>query len=447
MKLQVAHQRIALKWWRMGKMGKAASRRMTLPNGPLDFCDRTCVPAPTPAGIDIFADDLAKDDAVQLWRVLRLVLGFARGDFGSVWYSSAALRAWEVELLEGEGDKRLRYPCAVIVGELIDPDTAEVERIAHACWCIVEATLEEQRSIAAALSFAEAASLSWPSNARSALALGRLFRRNGHPREAETWLNRARRLASHYRDHECVALSTSSLGMLFWEQGNLKQAQKLLDRAQRVTRRHGLRTLEGEVLHNCLVVAVDSGKLDAAEDFARGAFERYVPNHPKLPALAYDTAYLWLSRGYTFGALRVFQALVPHFSESRARIQVLCATGKAAGLVGETLVFADCATQVAELTKRVQPDNSRAAALVDLGLGALALGETRLAESALTEAFVLAQERGLSETVVKADQALNQLRTGRVHRRHVPADPRLPQEEFATRFASALNEYVPVACE
>lgn len=319
--------------------------------------------------------------------------------------------------------------------------------VAHACWCIVEWALDRDRSLATALAFAEAAALSWPMNARYALAAGRLFRRNGKPRDGETWLNRSRRLAAHYADHECLALSTSSLGMLFWEQGNLQQAQGYLVRAERLARRHGLRTLEGEVLHNRLVVAIDRGELDAAEGFAQAAFERYLPNHPKIPALAYDTAYLWLSRGHTRRALRVFEALLPHFCDSCAREQVLCATCRAAGIAGERDVFAACAAQVTQMSTQAKPHNSRAAALVDLGVGAMALGETELAESALTEALALARERCLSETVVRADQALEQLRRGEpVVERRPLSNSRQPQEQLAGHFAAVLSTFVSAGC-
>ncbi|WP_420128657.1 tetratricopeptide repeat protein [Longimicrobium sp.] len=404
------------------------------------------MPVAQPAGVGIFAD-LPPADAVLLWRVLRLVLSYARGDYDRRWFDAGRLRVWEKDLLLGAADVRFRSACAVIVDELVDPDHADMECVAHACWCIVDWALDGDRSVATALAFTEAAALTWPVNARYALAAGRLFRRNGKPREGEAWLNRSRRLAAHYSDHECLVLSTSSLAMLYWEQGSLKQAQRFLTRAQRVARRNGLRTLEGEVLHNLLVVAIDRGELDSAEAFAQAAFDRYMPDHLKLPALAYDTAYLWLSRGHTRRALRVFQALLPHFSETCAQVQVLCATCKAAGMTGARDVFASCASRVAEITGRTKPDSTRAAALVDLGVGALALGENQLAESALTDALTLARERGLSDTLMKADEALDQLRRGeRVWERRPYTDARQPQEELAARFTTALSTFVSAGC-
>jgi tetratricopeptide (TPR) repeat protein len=379
--------------------------------------------------------------------VLRLVLSYAQGDYDRRWFDADRLRSWEKDLLLGAADARFRSPCAVIIDELVDPDHADMECVAHACWCIVDWALDRDRSVATALAFAEAAALTGPVNARYALVAGRLFRRNGKPREGETWLNRSRRLAAHQSDQECLVLSTSSLAMLYWEQGSLRQAQRFLTRALRVARRNGLRTLEGEVLHNLLVVAIDRGDLDSAEAFAQAAFERYVPDHPKLPALAYDTAYLWLSRGHTGRALRVFHALLPHFSEPCAQVQVLCATCRAAGMTGARDVFASCAARVAEITARAKPDNTRAAALVDLGIGALALGETELAAAALTVARTQARERGLLETLVKADEALDQFRCGdRRLERRPSLELRQPQEELAARFTTALDSFAAAGC-
>ena len=201
------------------------------------------------------------------------------------------------------------------------------------------------------------------------------------------------------------------------------------------------------MLHNLAVVAIDRGEFDAAEAFAQAAFERYIPNHPKLPALAYDTAYLWLSRGHAGRALHVFQSLLSHFPDPCARVQVLCATGKAAGLIGARDLFASCAAKVGEITRGVQLSNSPAAALVDLGVGALALGENDLAESLLTEAFVLARERGSSDTLIKVDQALDQLRRGgRVLERRPSSNLKQPQEELAGRIAMALDALAPAGC-
>jgi tetratricopeptide (TPR) repeat protein len=419
-------------------MVKLAPLRAGLPHGPLDFCDRTCVPAAYPAGMGIFSE-LPTEEAALLWRVLRLILAYARGDYDQAWFDPGRLRTWEEELLRGSADPSFRAPCAVIVGELIQPDEATMGRVAHACWCIVEWALD--RSVSTALAFAEAAALAWPANPRNALAAGRLLRRNGRPREGEAWLNRARRLATHYSDVECVVLSTSSLGMLYWEQGNFKHAQRCLARAQRAAQRRGLRILEGEVIHNQLALAIDKGELEAAEALAQAAFERYLPHHPKLPALAYDTAYLWLTRGHANRALRVFHALLPHFPEAAPRIQVLCAMCKAAGILGARDVFASSAAQVSEIAATARPENSLAAALVDLGMGAIALEEIGVAENALTNALALAQERGLADTIVKADEALGLLRRGQpVFERRPIVESQPSGEDLASRFASALHE-------
>lgn len=128
-------------------------------------------------------------------------------------------------------------------------------------------------------------------------------------KESDIWLRRAARIARWYSDWETYADALTSIGMLAYRQGNLPRARTLLDRALRVARRHGLRTLEGEIFHDRFTVAFTSGEKTDTEYFARAAYERYLPSHERLPALAYDVAVYWLTAGYATRALRVLRLL------------------------------------------------------------------------------------------------------------------------------------------
>lgn len=206
-------------------MGNAGRRRTTFPYGPLDFCDRTAIPTAQTEGAAMLAE-LTGAEGLLAFRILRLVVSYARGEFDRAWFDRDTLQAWEEELLRGRGDRRLYGPAAVIVGELIDPEQAQMSRVSHACWCIAE--WADERSPATTVAFAEAAALSWPASPRTALAAGRLIRRAGFAREGEIWLRRARRLAAHEKDWECLVLTTSSLGMLQFTAGNYKAAKHQL---------------------------------------------------------------------------------------------------------------------------------------------------------------------------------------------------------------------------
>jgi tetratricopeptide (TPR) repeat protein len=416
-------------------MGTAGGRRTTFPYGPLDFCDRTILPTAQTEGAAIFAE-LPGAEGLLLFRLLRLVVSFARGEYDRGWFDADRLGAWEEELLRASGDRRLYGPAAVIVGELMDPERAEMSQVSYACWCIVEWAAD--RSPAATVAFAEAAALSWPANPRNALAAGRLIRRAGHAREGEIWIRRARRLAAHYRDWECLVLSTSSLGMLFFDRGNYRLATQHLERACQTARRHNLRRLEGEVLHHRLAVAIITGELDPAERFARDAFERLLPAHHQLPALAYDTAYLWLSRGNAARALPIFQALLPHFPDGVPHVQVLCALCKCAGMLRDLALFHDCASRVMAAVEQVQ-GIKLPAALVDLALGAMPLEERSIAEQALRWAGALAVELGQSDVALHAENLQAQLADGRLpqEKRGVEAPEK---DRFASSFALVLAD-------
>lgn len=419
-------------------MGHAGGRRTTFPYGPLDFCDRTRIPTAHTEGAAILAE-LPNAEGLLLFRVLRLVISFARGEYDRGWFDAGALLAWEEELLRDRGDRRLYAPAAVIVGELVDAERAEMDRVAHACWCIVEWAAD--RSPAATVAFAEAAALSWPANPRNALAAGRLIRQAGHARESEIWIRRARRLAAHYRDWECLVLSSSSLGMLHFDQGNYRLATQHLERAHRTARRNNLRTLEGEVLHNRVAVSIITGELDAAERFAQQAFERYLPFHPKLPALAYNIAYLWLSRGNAARPIPLFRALLPHFADPEPHVQVLCALCRAAGMLRDRALFHDYAGQVTVIAEQMRAIKLPAA-LVDLALGAMALEEREMARETLQRARTLAEELGQADVALHAEDLQSQLARGHLPREHRPVEAP-EQDRFASSFALVLTDLPP----
>lgn len=414
-------------------------RRRTLPRVPLDFADRIRIPPGEVAGAGLLSE-LPPDVAPRAWAVLRLVLDFAaaQDDDGAEWFDADELLAWEEELLRSALDPRLRSPLAVIVGELAQGERADRGTVAHACWCVVEWALDRHEETA--LAFAEAAALSWPVHERYAMIAGRLFRKAGRTRQAELWLRRARRLSLWVEDWETLVLSTSSLAMLFWDRGNYKRSMQLLKSAERITRRHGMRTLEGEVLHNRLVVAIDTNDTPAAMAYAEGAFDRYLPSHPKLPALAYDIASLWLRKGFAHRALRIFRVLLPHFEDVEPQLQVLAATAKAAGMIGERKEFDAAVERVEALVRHAQRTRALPAALVEVSEGAIAIGDAERATAYLRRAMTAARALAQADVVLSAERILEGIRTGEVAELgRASAEARRAHDALADRFVRVLN--------
>ncbi|HEU0015483.1 MAG TPA: hypothetical protein VFQ45_17465 [Longimicrobium sp.] len=424
-------------------MSAGRRQRGALPRLPLDFADRTRLPAAEVAGARILSE-LPGPAGREVWRVLRLVLDFAAGQHAVEWFDAAYLDAWEEHILRGPLEAPLRLPLGVIVGELTAPHEAERPLLGHGCWCVAD--WASGRYEETALAFAEAAALCWPENGRYAMVAGRLFRKAGRLREAELWLRRARRLAVWHEDWEAAVLSTSSMGMLEWERGNYKPSIEHLEQAERLARRHQLRRLEGEVLHNRVLLAVFTGQTDAATTYAEAALDRYLPVHPQLPALAYDLAYLWLTKGYARRALPVFESLLPHFKEPERRLQVYAAIAKAAGLLGDRDRFRNASARVEEIAA-IQPRvRTLAAALVDAGLGAAELGDAVVAREALQRGLAVAEAAGQADMVVAAERAIN--RIDQPSKDGLLRDPRSglrAHDELAERFVRVLEEQ-PASC-
>src|SRR5688500_16834046 len=191
-----------------------------------DFTSPLTIPGGEVAGTEIVRE-LPAELALTVWQVLRSVLLWAaeipaqRGDL----FERRAMEQWERELLEGGFDPDLRYPLAVIVGELAALEDASGEHLAHACLCVTEWGLAHNGT-RTALAFTEAAALCRPDHPRYAWMAGRMLRTHGRFKEAEQWLQRAVRKASSREDWETHARALVALGNLLLEVGNYPAARE-----------------------------------------------------------------------------------------------------------------------------------------------------------------------------------------------------------------------------
>lgn len=415
-----------------------------------DFTSPLTVPGGEVAGTEIVRE-LPPEVALTVWQVLRSVLLWAaeapaqRGDL----FQPRAMEEWEAELLQGTFDAELRYPLAVIVGELADPEAATPEQMAHACLCVTEWGLAHNAT-RTALAFTEAAALCRPDHPRYAWMAGRLLRSHGYLREAEQWIKRSVRVAGSRGDWEAQTLGLNSLGNVFYDLGKYREAQQSQMQALRSVRKHGLRDREGEVLHDLFVATAYMGELDQAEEYARAALDRYLPRHDRLPALAYDVAFLWMKRGEFSRALPVLVELSDHFHEPHERVVVLASTARTAAACGDEDVFVQFSAEVAQLAAESKTGRGVPYALYELGLGASSLGRWQSAEQFLVRAESAARVRGEADVVVNAENALSAVRAGISAERTDLATPRArnqpTRETLTSRFVVSLRER-PVQAE
>lgn len=348
------------------------------------LADDPVIATGTPLGPELLAG-VAPDVAFAVWQVLRTLRLWTAQPEGQRdgMFDPAFMDAWERALLTGSLEPDVRFPLAVIVGELNAHPAGEA-RLSWACVCVADWALG-RGAVRAGLAFAEAAALASPTQARYAWLAGRLLRTHGEGRTAERWLRRAHRVAVEQKDVETQARALTALGNLLVQRGNFPLARGYHTRALRISRRWRLRESEGMALHDLFVIALNEGKRAEAERFARDAVAAYRAS-PRLPRLVHDIAYSWISQGYASRAVPVFEALRPHFRTPDLALKLVANLGRAAGSMGNRELFHQSRTEVDALQPQLETRETVAAALLELAYGAVALEEWGIASELARDA-------------------------------------------------------------
>lgn len=417
--------------------------RSALPPAPLEFASPLAVEGADVGGAVLLAE-LPKEYGLAVWRTHRLVLSLAKGAAEASSLSKKGLAEWEQYVLTQSGHWHVEVwsALAVIASTVRNPATADREWIAFACVALADWSLS-QGARGAALCLAEAAALAAPANPRYAYVAGRMHRERGNYREAERWLDRSRRVAVWHSDGEAIAIALNSLGNLKQQTGRYREAEELLTSALRAAKRAGVRERFPFIYHDLLVVAVYTGDLAKAREYAREAFNGYPPGHPNIPRLAHDIAYLWTQHGQFRRALQVFQSLLPHFTHPEPRLHVLGYAARAAGALGDSAVFDEYWAEAWDIIRTGVSDQLRAAAALELGLGALNLSRWDEAWHALDVAAESAAAGGDNETIVKASAAVDHLRRREIADRTPPprdARSNRADDDLASKLAAVLSD-------
>jgi tetratricopeptide (TPR) repeat protein len=400
-----------------------------------DFTTPLTIPGGAAAGADVVRE-LPPELVLPVWQTLRSVLIWAaeepalRGDL----FEPCAMADWERALLQDTWEPELRSPLVVLVGELAIPMEASPETIARACLCVTEWALGQDH-VTTALAFAEAAALAWPQHSRFSWLAGGLLRRHGRLREAEQWLRRAARAAASTMDWESQTLARHSLGNVLRELGRNPQAARALGDALRVARRHKLRPLEGEILHDLFIVASLSGQ--GGDEYAQSAFDIYRDGHPRLPAFAHDVASIWLLRGCHAQALTVLEHLPPLIELPEERIKVWASLAWAAAECGESGTYREAADEVWMLLSDPDVPHS-ASALLELAVGATRMRAWDEAEQAVTEAVGIAARNGDSALPIRAEEVRVMIRNRVTSGDDEAGAPELQDTQQANAFVSGL---------
>lgn len=411
-------------------------------DAPTALSDDPVIATGTVLGPDLLSG-VPADLGFAVWQVLRALHLWTSQPEGQRegLFDAAYMESWERTLLTGSLEPDVRFPLAVIVGELAASPAGE-GRLSWACVCVADWALGH-RAVRAALAFAEAAALASPTQARYAWLAGRLLRTHGDGRQAERWLRRAYRVAVTQKDGETQSRALTALGNLFWQRGNLVSARAFHIRALRASRRWRLREQEAMALHDLFVVATDQKNRAEADHYAQAAVAASRAS-ARLPHLVHDIAYYWMEQGYCGRALGVFDALRPHFPRPDHAVKVVANQARAAGGIGDRTRFHEHLLEVRSLVPKLQSREALGAALLDVAYGAVALEEWSTALELATEAVeasrihedsaVSMRAEALSSAVARRD--LGAVDTMVVERRTpIPAG-----ERFAAEMVEFLAE-------
>jgi tetratricopeptide (TPR) repeat protein len=380
-----------------------------LPPNPLEFAYPLAVPDPTVLGA-VILHEVPDAFALHVLQALRLVFAWAAGPGASgAVFDGTDLEAWEADVLRTRGiDEALWAPVGAIAAELVRPADVDQPRLAHACLAVTDWALGADAHGTAVL-FGEAAAVVWPSNARIAWITGKLYRERLQLGQAEMWLKRASRVAVWTGDWELQAQAINSLGNLKLYKGDLGAARELLQSAVRISKRKRLRERQATALHDLFVVSTYAGKFDEAESYAQQAFAAYGPDHPNLLSLTFDVAHLCTQQGQFGRAFQVLNELRGRFSDDEGELRVIASIARAAGAAGNPEVFQTAWAQAWKLIDTGAVEHIRAAAALELGLGAISLGWREHAEAALLVARNTATDSLERELLSKAESALEKL--------------------------------------
>jgi tetratricopeptide (TPR) repeat protein len=321
-----------------------------------------------------------------------------------------AARLADVRAAGVEGGLARALEAAAVVLE--NPAGADELEVMGACRQAAD-WAEQHQLLSTAVTLAAAAAVAAPANAAAAFRVGQIARSHGEGARAETWFRRAIGLGRQARDWQSYAEAFLGLGSLYRERGNYPAARRLYVRGLRAARRHAMREVQARALHDLFRIAVETGPPAEAQELARLAFRAYGPRSPRLPGLAHDVAYHWMSEGRFAPALEVFRVVLPHLADEGERLHCAGNLGRAAGACGDRAGFDGGWERVWEAEREWERVPGAAQALLELAQGASSLRDWTRAERAAERARELAQRRGMGQVVIASDAVLDAVRRKR----------------------------------
>jgi tetratricopeptide (TPR) repeat protein len=392
-------------------------------------------------------DECRSELGVLLWQSLRDVdlWSLARPEARSGLFSAGSLRK-RSERIESEIESThpARPLLEAMTRLLAAPDRVSEMEVSEVCEDISR-WASDMGLPRTALAFAQRAALAAPDEAGPAYLVGLVSRRAADYRRAETWLRRTLALSRLNRDWRYYGLAHLALANLHMQRGDAPRARVRLLRALRASRRYGLWSVRSMVLHDLFCITATGEHAEHAEMYARAAFRSYGRRHPRLPVLAHDVARYWMARGHHARAFDTFRAVLPHLTRASDRLLAWANLAQAAGGAGDTAAFDEAWSRVWRMVDSGSDLERVAEALINVAVGAAALGQWVRQEMAASYALQVARRRSEAQQRLKAEELLESARKAGMGRRE--PEPPAPAPEFSEASGQLAQELVAALSE
>jgi hypothetical protein len=305
---------------------------------------------------------------------------------------------------------------------LRSPDLATSGQVGSACAAVHDwADTAGLRTVA--LLFAEAAAHADPENPARANLAARSARHAMMFDRAGTWHLRAYKLAVRSRDRTEIVWALMGYGAMMKATDRNAEARRFLQRATRRAMAFGRRREAAVAHHELMGIAVDQGRFRLAELHVASALALYPGDHPRLPPLGHDFAFVLLRQKHYSAALPLLERVAPLIARPDERGLVMSTLAWAAAGAGRMTRLTEAERATLELVAIF--DAHVPAAFLHLAEAFRAAGDMDRAGRYADEAARSAQAKGEIQFVREAAEMRIQLRESTTHaRRDIPPGTR-----------------------
>jgi len=361
------------------------------------------MPSVRPAEL-ILAEVGDADGAFSLWRILTDLQTWSNApeELRTGVFHAGASAALELPA----GIAAAGPPFARIWSPRDQPAFSELTRACAVVW----EWAERQGHTEVALQFAEAAARLDPHSAARASTAGRLCRRKSERIRGTMWFRRAVRLARLSREKKAeieFAIAHLGWGNLESDLGRFQAAEYHATKGFKAALRAGRRSLAASAYHDLMTISIHTERFERAEAFARDAVAFYRSDHPRLPALAHDVAFLWSRLGYFSSATPLYEMTLPFVALTAERVVVLANLARAAGACRDRLRYERAFQSIDQLA--ATGGQIPASAFYHVAEGCRSFEEWARAGRYCTRALEAARSRGNALIVAQAERLARQI--------------------------------------